>query len=299
MKIGINELLKKIDFIEYSCSQDTIISSVVRLEEIDRTENAICWCSDKNASKLIKLKSKSVIIVSDKIDKSLLTNFNFIIVKNPRLAFQKVLASYFATNRPGKIHSSAFISSKSVVGNNVYIGHNVVIEEGCEIGDNVVILSNSVILERTIIGDNVSIGSNSTIGGVGFGYEKNLEGDFKLVPHIGNVVINNNVDIGSNVCIDRAVIGGTIIHDNVKIDNLVHIAHGVVIGRNTVVIANAMIAGSVEIGENSWIAPSSSIINKSVVGSNSLIGLGAIVTKDVEDNTVVAGNPAKFIRKVK
>ena len=123
-------------------------------------------------------------------------------------------------------------------------------------------------------------------------------GDFELIPHIGNVVIKDNVDIGNNTCIDRAVLGSTILEENVKVDNLVHIAHGVSVGRNSVVIANAMVAGSVKIGSNSWIAPSSSILNKKDVGDNSLVGMGAVVTKSIEDNTIVAGNPAKFIRKI-
>ncbi|MDB0601498.1 hypothetical protein PL373_10140 [Tenacibaculum maritimum] len=88
------------------------------------------------------------------------------------------------------------------------------------------------------------------------------------------------------------------LENNVKVDNLVHIAHGVKVGRNSVIIANAMIAGSVNIGENSWIAPSSSIINKKNIGDNVLVGLGAVVTKNVENDVIVAGNPAKFIRKI-
>lgn len=108
-------------------------------------------------------------------------------------------------------------------------------------------LHNTVILKDTIIEDNVVIGANNTIGGVGFGYEKDREGNFELIPHIGNVHIKRNVEIGNNTCIDRAVLGSTILEENVKVDNLVHIAHGVFVGRNSVVIANAMVAGSVNI----------------------------------------------------
>lgn len=298
MTIKVNDLLKNINYIEYSGPRSKIINIVAPLNEINGIDNAICWCSDKNSLKLGEVKTASIIIVSPNMDKGLLKNINYIIVEKPRFTFQQILVNYFAISRPNKVQSSAIISSSSVIGKNAYIGHNVVIEEGCIIGDNAIILNNTVVLDGTIIGHNVSIGCNNTIGGVGFGYEKNLEGDFQLVPHIGNVLIKNNVDIGNNTCIDRAVLGSTIIEDNVKIDNLVHIAHGVVIGRNTVVIANAMVAGSVEIGENSWIAPSASIINKTIIGSNSLVGLGAVVTKYVEDNSIVAGNPAKFIRNI-
>ncbi len=94
---------------------------------------------------------------------------------------------------------------------------------------------------------------------------KNEEGKYSIIPHMGNVVIKNQVEIGNNTCIDRAVLGSTIINENVKIDNLVHISHGVSLGANSLIIANTMIAGSSIIGENVWVSPSSSILNKKVL----------------------------------
>jgi UDP-3-O-[3-hydroxymyristoyl] glucosamine N-acyltransferase len=143
----------------------------------------------------------------------------------------------------------------------------------------------------------VKVGCNCTIGGTGFGYEKDENGEFQLIPHLGNVVLEDYVEIGNNTCIDRAVLGSTILEENVKVDNLVHIAHGVKVMRNSVVIANAMVAGSVVIGENSWISPSVSILNQKKVGNNALVGLGAVVIKDVEDNDIIVGNPGKSIKK--
>ncbi|MBK6527865.1 MAG: hypothetical protein IPG07_21340 [Crocinitomicaceae bacterium] len=110
------------------------------------------------------------------------------------------------------------------------------------------------------------------------------------------MIIKSNVEIGNNVCIDRAVLGSTLIGENVKIDNLVHIAHGVSIGKNSLIIANSMIAGSCQIGENVWVAPSSSILQKLVLADNSLIGMGSVVVKNVEANSVVAGVPARKIK---
>ena len=113
------------------------------------------------------------------------------------------------------------------------------------------------------------------------------------MPHIGNVHLKENVEVGNNVCIDRAVMGSTLLSENVKVDNLVHIAHGVKIGKNSLIIANSMIAGSVEIGENVWVSPSSSIRQKLIIENDALIGMGAVVVKNVEPSSVVAGNPAK------
>lgn len=296
----IKKILENISYVKFTGNINEELLSVVSLDEVDNAENCLSWCSDKNAESLNRIKNnKCVIIVSNNIDISKVDNINFIVVENPRRTFQEILSNFFVAKKEYKIHSTAFIDGSSVLGNNVYLGNNVVIEKNCKVGNNTIINHNSVILEGTIIGDNVIIGSNNTIGGVGFGYEKNEKGDFEVIPHIGNVVIKDNVDIGNNVCIDRAVLGSSILEENVKIDNLVHIAHGVVVGRNSVVIANAMVAGSVKIGENSWVAPSASIINKKNIGNNALVGLGAVVTKHVEDNTIVAGNPAKFIRNIK
>tara|TARA_R110001632_G_scaffold63318_2_gene151373 strand:+ start:24841 stop:25737 length:897 start_codon:yes stop_codon:yes gene_type:complete len=295
----VEQILKKINYIEYIGDKELSVNRVLPLNDIQNTLDAISWCSNKNSEKLKEIKTSSVIIISSDVDREFIKSLNCIVVENPRLVFQQMLTEFFALKQINEIHSSAKISDESNIGSNAYIGHNVIIEKGCRIGDNVTILHNTVILQDTIIGNNVTIGCNNTIGGVGFGYEKNKDNDFVLIPHIGNVIISDNVDIGSNTCIDRAVLGSTLVGENVKIDNLVHIAHGVQIGRNVVVIANAMVAGSVNIGENSWIAPSASIINQKNIGANSLVGLGAVVTKDVDSDAIVAGNPAKFIRNIK
>ena len=153
-----------------------------------------------------------------------------------------------------------------------------------------------VVKSETVINDHVIIGSNCTIGGIGFGYEMNENGQYEQVPHIGNVVIGEKVEIGNNVCIDRAVMGSTTLDRSVKVDNLVHIAHGVHIQENSLIIAHAMIAGSVVVGKNSWIAPSASLKQKIKIGDNAVIGIGSVVLKDVEEGETVAGVPAKKIK---
>lgn len=295
--ITVKEILERIDYIDFVGNDQLKINYVLPILELNNTENAISWCADKNEDILKTIKTNSLIIVSQNNNQTQSLK-NYLIVENPRRTFQEILSVFFTKSRKPTISHSAIIDKTSKIGKDVFIGNNVVIEENCIIGNNTTIQHNTTILRDTIIGNNVTIGCNNTIGGIGFGYEKNKNGDFELIPHIGNVVIKNNVDIGNNTCVDRAVLGSTILEDNVKVDNLVHIAHGVKVGRNSVVIANAMVAGSVNIGENSWIAPSSSILNKRDVGNNALVGMGAVVTKHVEDNTIVAGNPSKFIRHI-
>ena len=277
------------------------INKALAITDVNFNENSIGWCSDKN-SHLIENINAGKVIVSKEIyaEKSVKSSDLVLIpVENPRQAFQKILQAFFY-DKPvfGEISQNAVIH-ESVLYNSskVSIGPNVVIEKGCEIGSNVVIGANTVIKSDTIIQNECTIGSNCTIGGVGFGYELNENNEYELMPHIGNVLILSNVEIGNNVCIDKAVMGSTIIGEHVKIDNLVHIAHGVEIGRNSLIIANAMIAGSVKIGENVWVAPSASVRQKLEIGNDSMIGLGSVVVKNVNSNTIVAGNPAKEFPK--
>ncbi len=139
-------------------------------------------------------------------------------------------------------------------------------------------------------------GLNCVIGGTGFGYEADEAGFLWPIPHHGFVVLENGVELHNNVCIDRGVIGATIIGEGTKIDNLVHIAHGVKIGKNCLIVAGAVIGGSCEIGDYTFIGMNASIKNKIKIGKNCIIGAGSVVLNDVEDNSVMVGNPAKFLR---
>jgi UDP-3-O-[3-hydroxymyristoyl] glucosamine N-acyltransferase len=149
----------------------------------------------------------------------------------------------------------------------------------------------------THIGKNCLVRANSTIGSDGFGYERKENGDPVKFIHLGGVIIGNNVEVGSCTCIAKGTLGKTIIEDNVKIDNLVHIAHNCVIRKGAFVIATSILCGGVEIGSNAWIAPNATITQKAKVGENSIVGLGAVVTKSVDANTTVAGNPARILNK--
>ena len=148
---------------------------------------------------------------------------------------------------------------------------------------------------KIIKGNNVKIGENVVIGGEGFGYE--FDGT-KLIkfPHYGGVIIESDVDIGNNTCIDRGSLGNTIIRKGTKIDNLVHIAHNVDIGENCLIVANVGIGGSVKIGDNCYIGFGSTIKNGVKIGNNVIVGMGAVVLADIPDNEIWVGNPAKKLR---
>ncbi len=295
--IKVSELLKTIPHISFYGRKELEITKVVSAKDGDFSENTVTWISDKNIH-LLKNISAGTVICSDNVNENEFTdNCNYIISGNPRRTFTEVVNLFFKRIEKHEISSSAIIHESVKVGQNVNVGHFVIIENDVIIGDNVSIDHNTIIKSDCHLHNNVKIGCNCTLGGVGFGYEKDKDNNYELISHLGHVELYENVEIGNNTCIDKAVLGSTILRENVKVDNLVHIAHGVEIGRNSVVIANSMVAGSVKTGSDVWIAPSASIINNIKIDSDSVIGLGAVVIKNVERNQIIVGNPGKPLSK--
>ncbi|THF63120.1 hypothetical protein E6C76_17885 [Pseudothauera nasutitermitis] len=198
-------------------------------------------------------------------------------------------SAYTNHRHGGLVHPQARISNSAKIMKGAIIGKNV------SIGDDTVIFPGAVI-ENAMIGNKCSIGANAVIGGIGFGFEKDpATGEIIDFPHIGTVRMGDNVRVGACTCIDRASIGETILGDNVKIDNLCHIGHNVKIGNETRIVALSIIGGSTRIGKNCWLAPASAIRDWIDLGDEAIIGMGAVVTKSVESNTTVIGNPARPI----
>jgi len=289
------EFLKKIDYQEYIGDPEKDLTRINNIENKHFTSSDLLWLKDSNIEVLKSIKNATVICseLCKSIDYD--NSLSLIIVKNPRQTFKLAIDILFPEEPfSDYISTTAKIDSNSIIHRPVYIGENVVIGKNCEIGPYSSIGHNTVLFD-TVVEEHVHIGNNCTIGCPGFGYTQNYNGDFEKIRHLGRVLIKSKCEIANNVCIDKAVIGQTILEQNVKIDNLCHIAHGVTIGRNSMVIANSMIAGSVNIGENVWVAPSSSIKNGLKIQKNSLIGLGAVVIRDVKDGDTVVGNPARSI----
>lgn len=153
--------------------------------------------------------------------------------------------------------------------------------------------------DGTRIGRNVTVFSGTVIGADGFGYERRADGGMEKFIHKGGVVIEDDVEIGSNTSIDRGTLGDTILRRGAKVDNQVHIAHNCDVGEDAVVIAQSMIGGSVKIGARAWIAPSVVVMNGIAIGQDAMCGLGSIVTKSVKDGETVMGNPARPLAEAK
>lgn len=222
----------------------------------------------------------------------------YLVTENPKLLFLRIVNVLRKRSIQPGIHPTAIISDKAKISPSAFIGPYCVIEEA-EIGNHSIIYSHTLIKENTVIGKGVIIQSNVTIGSDGYGYSRNVQNELERFPHISGVIIEDDVEIGSNTCIDRGSLGNTKIKKGCKIDNLVHIAHNVEIGENTAVIANSLIGGSTIIGNNCWIAPSATIRDALNIGNKVTIGMGAVVTKDVPDNDTWTGNPAKSLEELK
>ena len=193
---------------------------------------------------------------------------------------------------------NSYISKFSFVDESSKIGKNCLIGRGVKIGRNTII-KNNVIIKNSIIGDNVIIGDNTTIGSSGFGFDLKNMGSKDLYPHIGIVFISNNVCIGSNCTFDRGKIDSTYIGENSMIDNLVHLAHNVHIGSNACIAAQSGFAGSVVVGNNLICGGQSAFNGHIKIGNNVTVAGKSGVTKNIADNSIVAGFPATDINKWK
>jgi UDP-3-O-[3-hydroxymyristoyl] glucosamine N-acyltransferase len=191
-----------------------------------------------------------------------------------------------------------YLGSFSFIGKNVTIGHNVKIYPNCFIGDNVIIGDNCIfyagvkVYSETEIGNNCNFHSGCVIGSDGFGFAPTAEGTFNKIPQIGNVIIEDNVEIGANSTIDRATLGTTFIRNGVKLDNHIQVAHNVEIGENTVIAAQTGIAGSTKIGNNCFIGGQVGIAGHITIGNNVRIQAQSGVGKNINDGEVIQGSPS-------
>ncbi|WP_298125401.1 UDP-3-O-(3-hydroxymyristoyl)glucosamine N-acyltransferase [Brevundimonas sp.] len=220
-------------------------------------------------------------------------DITFLISSNPRLSLMRAAAAYFSPPPlPPGVHPTAVVAADAVIDPTAHIGPGVVIGSGARIGARCSIHANVVVYERVRIGEGVIINAGTVVGADGFGYERNERGELEKFPHLGGVVIEDEVEIGSNTSIDRGTLGDTVLKRRCRIDNQVHIAHNVVVGEDAAVIAQSMVGGSVRIGDRAWLAPAAVIMNKADVGTDAVVGLGAVVVKSVADGQTVMGSPA-------
>ncbi len=205
-------------------------------------------------------------------------------VENPRLVYLRVLKKFFYKNLELKV------APEKRLAESVMVGEGSIVYPGVTFGKNVVIHHNVVIYPNVAIGSNVEIESGCVIGSKGFGYEKNESAGYEHFPHLGGVVIGDDVEIGANTCIDRGTLGDTVVGEGSKVSNFCQIAHNAVIGENCLITGKAQIGGGATIGRNSYIGPSVVISNKVNIGEHCDVKIGSVVVSDVENKASVSGN---------
>ena len=214
-----------------------------------------------------------------------------IVVKHPKIALARIGNNFFVAKPKVGIHPTAIIDKEAKLGDGVSIGPYTVIGKAL-IGNNCFIDSNVRVYDNVTIGDNCIIKAGAVLGGEGFGFEKDSEGNRLRFPQIGGLVLGHHVEIGANTCVDRGALSDTIIGNYTKINNLCHIAHNNVIGENVEITGCVNISGSNVIENDVWIAPNATIRGYLHIGEKAFVGMGAVVTKNIPRGETWIGNPA-------
>ena len=274
-------------------------------------KGGLAYLSNPRFEQFLYTTKCSVVLVERDFEPKEKVEATLVKVDNVNACVLRLLDMYNAM-KPQKrgISKLASISEKATIGENCYIGDFAVIEAGavvgdgakiypqCYVGDNVKVGANTTLYAGVKIYEGCSIGANcilhagSVIGADGFGFAPNAEGGFDKIPQLGNVIIEDNVEIGANTCIDRAKTDSTIIRKGVKLDNLIQIGHNVQVGENTVSSAQSGIAGTTKVGANCFIAGQVGIADHIVVGDRVKIGAKSGVDKNIPDDEIRYGNPA-------
>jgi len=307
MRKTVREIAKLVDG-EVDGNDSVVITGVSGIKEAH--EGDVTFLANPKYFPLIEKTQASAIIAPREIKKT--TVKPIIRTENPSLAFAKIISSFAPceVTRPKGIHPTVILGKNTTLGEDVAIGPYTVIEDDVSIGDKTIIYANCYvghhskigsntliyphvsIRERITIGSRVIIHSGTVIGSDGFGFA-NIKGLHHKIPQIGTVEIGDDVEIGANVTVDRARFDKTIIGNGTKIDNLVQIAHNVVIGENSIIVAQAGISGSTTIGKGVTLAGQAGLVGHISIGDGAIVAAQAGVTKSVPANTTVSGYPAK------
>ena len=292
---------------------DTRIKGVMTIDSA--VNGYITFISNKKYEKNLLTTNASAIIVSPDITKA---NKPLLVIKNPYLAFAKIvdllmnkkpvysetidssatIGSDVTIGKNVTIEKNVFVGKNTVIGNDTVLYPGVYIGENCEIGASTILYPNAVVYDDIKLGKNVIIHSNVVIGSPGFGYAP--DGDkFYNIPHVGNVIIEDEVVIEPNSTVSRAALGETRIKKGAKIGSNVVIAHNTEIGENTLVVSQSGVAGSTKVGKNVTIAGQVGIAGHLKIGDNCKIGGRSGVTNDLPANSIYLGSPALPIKRIR
>jgi UDP-3-O-[3-hydroxymyristoyl] glucosamine N-acyltransferase len=293
-------------------NQDVTVSNLAKIEE--GTPGTLTFLANPAYTQYIYKTGASLAIVRNTFtpDKPLPEGLTLIRVEDPYNAFAKILEVYASmTAKKSGISTQSFISPSAKLGNNLYIGEFAYIGDGVVIGDGVqiypqVYLGDNVkvgagtllfpgvrIYRDCIIGKDCTIHGGAVIGSDGFGFAPQDDKNYRKVPQVGNVILEDNVEIGANTTIDRATIGSTILRRGVKLDNLIQVAHNVEIGENTVIAAQSGLSGSMKMGKNVMVGGQVGFVGHIVIADNVKVGARSGVENSLtQEGGIFFGAPA-------
>lgn len=288
-------------------NKDAKVHTFAKIEE--GTEGAISFLSNPKYTHYLYNTKSSIVIVNEDVKLEKDVDATLIRVKNAYESIAKLLQIYEAS-KPKKtgVAPQAYIAPSAKLGNNCYVGPFAYVGEGAEIGDgcqiyphavigdnvkvgtNCIFYPNTTIYQGCKIGNNVTIHAGSVIGADGFGFAPGADG-YNKIPQIGIVVIEDNVEIGANTCVDRSTMGATVIHKGVKLDNLVQVAHNVEIGENTVMSAQVGIAGSTKVGSWCMFGGQVGLAGHITIGDKTFLGAQSGVPGNLKGGEELIGTP--------
>ncbi len=288
------------------------VNKLAKIEEADK--DSFCFLGNPKYFHYAQTANAGILLCDETLEYNASNISAALRVKDPYQAFQKLMEAYAAMSAPKKsssIEANSHIGANSTYGENfhlgsfsyigehVKIGNNVTIHPNCFVGDHAEISDNTILYANVSVYHNCKVGSRTilhsgcVIGSDGFGFAPQPDGTYKKIPQTGNVVIGNDVEVGANTCIDRAVMGSTKIGNGVKLDNLIQVAHNVEIGDNTVIAAQAGISGSTKFGKNVMIGGQAGITGHLNIADGVKIQAQAAVIRDIpEAGKGVSGAPA-------
>lgn len=285
------------------------VSKISKIEE--GVEGALTFLANPKYIPYIYKTKASIAIVNKDFEPEKKVFTTLIKVEDAYKSFSKILEYYnqvklnkFGIEQPSFVSNSSklgkdiYVGAFSYIGENVVLGDNVKVFPSAFIGDNVTIGDNSVVFSgakiysETIIGSHCVINSGAIIGSDGFGFAPDANGEYSKIPQIGNVILENFVDVGAATTIDRATLGSTVIRKGVKLDNQIQIAHNVEIGKNTVIAAQTGVAGSTKIGEGCQIGGQVGIAGHLTIGNGVRIQAQSGIGRNIKDNEILQGSPA-------
>ena len=300
MEWDIEQLLSKEDVVSRSEGSRIKIKNVSSINQATENDLSFCYYDGEKAASLISKSSAGVLLCKNTLEGVVHPKpgrQQFFFMDNPRLVFVRLMTQICMKKKLSGISKHAIVSESAKIGSGAYIGDYSVVGDNCTVGDSSIIYDRVSLVQNCNLGNNCIIQPGVTLGADGFAFERFESGELIRFPHIRDVRIGNNVEICANTNVARGSLSDTIIGNGSKVDAMVQVAHNVVIGENCEITTGTIIGGSTKVGDMTWTGLNSTLKDNIKIGKSVLIAAGAVVIRDVEDQDIVAGVPAKSIKE--